>query len=690
LTAGEQCAATVVAAKVHDSDAADPPDTLAADMVWTFTVAPATCTTPTVSIPTVQGAGATSPMLGQTVTVDGVITADFRDTLGGLFIQAPDQPASGLPAASTGLYVTFAKDPGPLAIGDRLILSGKVTETDQRTTLASAALVAVCGHDVTTTPLSLSSAPDTPEAWEAVESMLVTLGPLTITANDAFVTAGELQVISGPRPTYPTETMPPGPAAYSAWQDNIERQFILDDGQIDGPPPAPQPAELATLRAGNTISGARGIVDGYGAAHRIHLLESPVILPTNPRPTPVATVAGALRLVSVDLGVFDNGDAQGNFTNPAGAQSAAEFARQRAKVVALLRTLDADLIALNGLEPDGAEPGSATADLLYELNNGLASPYEALALPTPDDSFVAQSVFLYRPAEAVAVILDLSSDLPNLDGHYAPPLLVRVQDQATEEQFDVLVMHLVPRDMCPTSGPDSDQRDGQGCGNAARAEATEHLATWLAGRGSAQTIVVGTLNAYGREEPLRILTEGGLTDLASADTEPDGIDYTQISGGQVAANLRALAGAGIAGHVRQTTVWHVNADESPGFDYRQGNPPHLYAPDPVRSAAADPLVIDLILGEMRAGFMTAPTVLIGQTSHFSNTTTGPGPLQYEWDFGDGSAQATTAAPDHTYQRIGTYTVTLTASNAAGSDTFQGTVHVLPRRAYLPTTATAGP
>jgi predicted extracellular nuclease/methionine-rich copper-binding protein CopC len=690
LVPGELCEGTVVAARVHDSDTADPPDMMAADVGWTFTVAPATCAAPTVPIATVQGIGAISPMLGQNVTVDGVITADFRNTMGGLFIQTPDQSASGPSGASEGLFVTFAEDPGPLAIGDRLTLSGKVTETDQRTTLAAAALVAVCGHDVAITPLSWYVPPGTPEAWEAVESMLVALGPLTITANDTFVTTGELQVMSGPRPIYPTEITPPGAAAYAAWQANVERQFTLDDGQIGGPPPAPQPADLIAFRAGSTIPAAHGIVDGYGTARRVHLVEPPSILTTNPRPTPIETIPGALRLVNVNLDVFDNGDAQGNFANPAGAQSAAEVARQRAKVVALLRTLDADIIVLNGLEPDGADPGSATADLLHELNAALASPYEALTWPTPepDNSFAAQSVLLYRPAKVVATISQLP--LPATSGHLARPLLVLLQDRVTQEQFEILVLHLVPRDDCPASGPDSDQHDGQACGTESRTQAAEGLATWLAGRGAAQTIVVGTLNAYGREEPLRVLTDGGLIDLVTSNTKPPFNDYTQIDGGQTASGQRALAGSGIAGHVRQAAVWHVNADESPGYDFRQGNPPHLYAPDPVRSATTDPLIIDLILGKLRAGFTTAPTVLIGHTSHFSNTTTGAGPLHFLWDFGDGSAPATTAAPDHTYQRIGTYTITLTVSNAADSDIFQATVHVLPRRAYLPTTVSSRP
>ena len=41
---------------------------------------------------------------------------------------------------------------------------------------------------------------------------------------------------------------------------------------------------------------------------------------------------------------------------------------------------------------------------------------------------------------------------------------------------------------------------------------------------------------------------------------------------------------------------------------------------------------------------------------------------YEWDFGDGSAKSTEANPSHTYATIGTYTVSLKASNAQGDST----------------------
>lgn len=113
------------------------------------------------------------------------------------------------------------------------------------------------------------------------------------------------------------------------------------------------------------------------------------------------------------------------------------------------------------------------------------------------------------------------------------------------------------------------------------------------------------------------------------------------------------------------------------------NPTHIYT-----SAG----IYDVTLTALNAGGSTtltipsyitaltvpAPTVDFDQTPitgiyasittiTFTNLTTGVGPITYLWDFGD-STTSTSENPTHVYSTSGTYTVTLTATNAGGSGT----------------------
>ncbi len=60
---------------------------------------------------------------------------------------------------------------------------------------------------------------------------------------------------------------------------------------------------------------------------------------------------------------------------------------------------------------------------------------------------------------------------------------------------------------------------------------------------------------------------------------------------------------------------------------------------------------------------SAPAVCEGAATVFSNSSTGA--ASYSWNFGDSSAASTAVNPSHTYAAAGTYTVTLTATSAAG-------------------------
>jgi hypothetical protein len=83
-------------------------------------------------------------------------------------------------------------------------------------------------------------------------------------------------------------------------------------------------------------------------------------------------------------------------------------------------------------------------------------------------------------------------------------------------------------------------------------------------------------------------------------------------------------------------------------------------------------------------FSYAAASLGSNTINFADATTGT-PTSWDWDFGDGSTHGTVKNPTHAYAGPGTYTVTLNASNAIGTNAFSRSVTV-----GLPTFVQRGP
>ena len=77
-------------------------------------------------IDAVQGAGATSPLVGNAVNVRGIVTGRKNN---GLFVQTPDADADADPATSQGLFVFIGgMPPVEAAVGSLVVVSGTVVE----------------------------------------------------------------------------------------------------------------------------------------------------------------------------------------------------------------------------------------------------------------------------------------------------------------------------------------------------------------------------------------------------------------------------------------------------------------------------------------------------------------------------------------------------------------------------------
>ncbi|HUM71163.1 MAG TPA: PKD domain-containing protein, partial [Chloroflexota bacterium] len=94
--------------------------------------------------------------------------------------------------------------------------------------------------------------------------------------------------------------------------------------------------------------------------------------------------------------------------------------------------------------------------------------------------------------------------------------------------------------------------------------------------------------------------------------------------------------------------------------------------DDIRLRAAGPACVDYVAPH--ANFTTSSPDVLGEATQFANASTGS-ELTFTWDFGDGSG-STAANPSHTYAAVGSYTVTLTATNNLGSDVATAVVEIL--------------
>lgn len=570
---------------------------------------------------TIQGSGPTSVYVDRVVTVQGVVT---RVNNGGYFLQDP--AGDGDPATSDALFVFTGAAP-TVAAGQAVRVTGKVVEfnagaatnpqTAQRpvTQLAelSAQIVVGAGPAVAPTPLVLPVADV--DGLERLEGMLVRIdGPMVVTQNHFLGRYGQLTLSAGTRLEAVTNRYRPDtPEARAMAQAHRRASLVLDDGSsLQNPNPLPFIGTDRTVRAGDTVRGLTGVVDfglvGDGpngaAGYRLHPTVAPVFTRDNPRSAVPPAVGGDVRVASFNvLNYFTTIDQPGAACFPGGtrsdcrgADSAAELARQRAKIIEALAAIDADAVGLVEVENNGA---TAIQDLVDALNAKVgAGTYAAVPDPASGTGTDAIKVaMIHKPARLVRVGAPRSDTHP---AHHRPPL-AQTFAAPNGERFTLVVNHFKSKGCDGASGADLDTGDGQGCFNARRlaqgAALRAFLATVAAAAGDPDVLVLGDLNAYAKEDPIVAFTSAGWVDQIARFNR---FGYSYVFDGAAGRLDHALASVSLSPQVTGAVDWHINADEPSVLDYNtEFKPQDLYTPTPYRSADHDPVVVGLALG--RAG-----------------------------------------------------------------------------------------
>jgi 5'-nucleotidase len=413
------------------------------------------------TIEAIQGTGATSPFVGDTVITKGVVTAAYpTGGFKGYYLQTQgtggDLPADH--AASDGIFVfsSGAGFPAAATVGNYLAVTGTVSEFGGMTELTVAAADVVDLDEpfapVTATP---GTWPRTDSARELLEGML--FQPTDhYTVTDTFDTNhfGEVGLASGDTPLIQwTEVARPStPEANAVKADNAARGVVLDDGAstnfiatsggvlINGNLTPPYLSTTQPVRVGErTTFTAPVIVDfrnsGWNFQPTATVIgpdntTSPVTFSNNRESIPNAgfiaeTGQPDLKVASLNvLNYFTtlgentpgctafrdrdgNGDTVSGGCAVRGAWDAEDLNRQQTKIVRVINSLDADVVGLseveNSLVVDGVAD-EALNTLVAALNADVghtvwaANPSATTELPPASEMDVITSAIIYKPA----------------------------------------------------------------------------------------------------------------------------------------------------------------------------------------------------------------------------------------------------------------------------------------------------
>lgn len=659
----------------------------------------------------VQGDGASTPLAGTEVEVEGVVVGDHQAStgLGGFYLQEEDADVDADPATSEGIFVFGGGT--DVAEGDVVRLSGTPKEyvtssggrTSSLTELTSVSDVQVCSSGASVTPAGLALPADA-ATRESVEGMSVVLpGRLTVTEVYTLARFGEVSLAAGGRLMQPTNVAEPGAEAAAVQAANDARRILLDDASgVQNPATVPYPqgglSAANTLRVGDSTDDLAGVLDERFGAHRVQPGDPAAVTfeQTNPRPAAPEEVGGDVRVASFNVLNYFNGQPEGDFDDPAnrGAEDAAELERQTAKVVAALTALDADVVGLMEIENDPTDGTSAQERLVEALNAATAPGTYDLVDTGVVGTDAIRVGLLYQPARVTPVgehaVLDSSVDPRFVDTKNRPSIAQTFARTGAEvgDRVTVVVNHLKSKGSdCDDLG-DPDTGDGQGNCNQTRTAAAEALVDWIAtdptGSGDPDTLVIGDLNSYAQEDPIDAIKAGGFVDTLAEEIGEGA--YSYVFEGQSGYLDHALASEGLA--VTGATEWHVNADEPVALDYNTNfkSPAQVesfYAPDAYRSSDHDPVLVGLDLD-------SPPTVDAGgpytvkQNRSVTLEATGSDPdgdaLSYAWDLdGDGTFETEGRVVELDTKALrwkkGTYTVSVqvTAGGVGVTDTAAVTV-----------------
>ncbi|WP_252179869.1 ExeM/NucH family extracellular endonuclease [Endozoicomonas sp. 4G] len=606
-------------------------------------------------ISAIQGTGDTSPVVGNLVTVQGIVTRTFPGS--NLYYVQQSPSAADTEGASVAIQVyDNINTPEP---GDEVYIRGVVDEYYGMTQLVDigADFDGSCssGNTLELTQVTMEKGDDL-EPYEGMTVALNATDDFYVTETYKLNRYGETMLAIGGVRQIPTNLYTAASEEAIALQkENDANIIVLDDGISD------QNAGEITylenlsdqypLRVGSKIaSGMEGVLQySYGS---FRLIPDDQIIADGsqvPRPEdPEVRANGDRRVASFNVLNYFNGLvnpdgsidwSQSDLAESRGADNAEEFQVQRSKTISALARMDADIIGILEMENDGWDEQSAIHDLVNGLNaSAEKTPGAVYSFVKTSDEYVGTDAIkvslLYNESAfelvgAPVVLTEYPFD--NTTAKHRPPMIQTFKDKISGEELTVVINHFKSKGSSCEALADPEDEHGQGNCNRMRVTAAETLGLYLEENYAGKNVLVmGDLNAYAKEDPMLVLTEGENRETEKVVRNTDGeyevattshrlgykevIEYlhgtspvSYVFDGEVGALDHVLASPEILEKITQGQEWAINSVETITHDYNaefkdevDSNGVSWYDrmvnPDsPFRSSDHDPVIIDIRL-----------------------------------------------------------------------------------------------
>ncbi|MFV0470844.1 MAG: ExeM/NucH family extracellular endonuclease [Paludibacteraceae bacterium] len=537
------------------------------------------------TISQIQGTGNISAYNGNLIKTSGIVTAKYigNGKINGFFLQ--DALGDGNTNTSDGIFVYTPES--NISVGDKIRLQATVNEYSGRTQLINPSSITLLSNN-NALPITKVVFDPANFNWEQYEGMLIEFDQtLFVNGNRNLQIYGELELGNRRKPS-PTNITLPGSAEYIA-QVNINNltPIYLDDAiTTNYHSPIVFADQNGTRRTGEKIDNLQAVVDYAYSKYTIYPTSLPVPFYGNPRPTaPFDLGEYNLKICGFNLEYY----LTQNLGQGYGPNNQTESDRQHTKIIQAMKAIDADIYGVAEIE----QGQGALTKLSDALTSATGNHYTYINDGSSINGTYTKVGYIYR-TDKVLPYKNLKEN--NSPSPYNRKMLQAFTLKSNGEKFLLSINHLKAKSGCSSAtGENADQKDGQSCYNYTRKLEATSIVNFINQNKSYYSdddaIVMGDLNAYAQEDPIRIFTNSGYIDLHQ-HFYPD-TSYSYVYNGETGYLDHALANASMTKQITGICAFHINADEQAVFGYDGSN----YQPDMYRCSDHDPIVVGISLGE---------------------------------------------------------------------------------------------